>query len=79
MSDPSPNEQLYETCFEALVKASGVISEIELSALCHMAGIPYKDVLEAAEADMEPHKRTGYAEKMADYADNERKRQREVG
>ena len=79
MSQQQQNDELHEIVFWALCKAAEAVSEEQLIALCFACGISYKDVLEAAEADMEPHKRTGYAEKMADYADNLRKAKREQG
>lgn len=68
--------------FLLATEADGIpmtLGELEaLHAECERALIEY-DEYEANQADMEPHKRDGFAEMMAEMADFERKAKRENG
>ena len=68
------NDDLHEICFEALCVGYHVWDETQFSAMCHVAGIPSREVLKAAEEDMEPSKRRHFMEDAIDFADSLKER-----
>jgi len=61
-------------------REAGDEQQYDLGEMLFEMGVYMNQVrLAEMERDMEPHKRTGYAERMAEQADYERKARRENG